>query len=40
MEDDWDNKMNAVLVRVEEVLKVLFVKDAYDVMREAGKKTL
>jgi hypothetical protein len=38
MEDDWDNKMNAVLVRVEEVLKVLFDKDAYDGMLEAGKR--
>jgi hypothetical protein len=38
MEDDWDNKMNAVLVREEEVLKVLFDKDAYDGMLEAGKR--
>ena len=33
MEDDWDNEMNAVLVRVNEVLKELFDKDAFDVMR-------
>jgi hypothetical protein len=38
MEDDWDNEMNAVLVRVNEVLKELFDKDAFDVMREAGKR--
>jgi hypothetical protein len=38
MEDDWDNEMNAVLVRVNEDLKVLFDKDAYDVMQEAGKR--
>jgi hypothetical protein len=37
MEDDWNNGMNTVLVRVEEVLKE-FDKDAIDVMREAVKK--
>jgi hypothetical protein len=37
MEDDWNNGMNTVLVRVEEVLKE-FDKDAFDVMREAVKK--
>jgi hypothetical protein len=37
MEDDWDKEINAVLVRIEEVLKV-FNKDVIDVMREAMKR--
>jgi hypothetical protein len=37
MEDDWDNEMNTVLVKVEEVLKE-FDKDAFDVMQEAVKR--